>query len=111
MAPKTYPVTVTLDTSTTPPKFTFSADPVVEHGKANISWGRGGTNFVFAAVAFYEGNPFSSIVVQDSGITAVDDNQAPHNYKYCVLVRVPNGTYYSSTLGAIDNGGPTIRNN
>jgi len=106
---KLYTVTVTLDNSV-PPNFSFSPDPVVDHGKATISWVQGSANFEFAALAFDHLNPFQNVVVTDREITAVDDNQVREDHKYSVLVKV-NHVYYSSLGGGMGAGGPTIRNN
>jgi hypothetical protein len=106
---KLYTVTVTLDNSV-PPNFAFSPDPVVDPGKATISWVQGSSNFDFAALAFDHPNPFQNVVVSATGITAVDDNQRPEKHKYSVLVKV-NHVYYSSEGGLTGGGGPTIRNN
>jgi plastocyanin len=106
-------VTVTVDTTVSPPKISFAPDPVpIGPGKTEtIQWTRAKANFTFAALAFDHKNPFSNVVVQDSALSADDNNQKKEDHLYVVLVKV-NGTYYSSKDGSImGNSGPTIRNN
>jgi len=105
-------VTVTLDTSVSPPKFTFKPDPVdINPGTETIHWTRASANFTFAALAIDHPNPFSNVIVHDDELTAYDDNHLVAHHNYNVLVKA-NGTYYSSKEGHIlTGGGPTIRNN
>src|ERR1700719_2273829 len=95
-------VTLTLDTSdpNLPPKFSFVplVLPITKRGKETIHWKPGSSNFSFAAIAFTGQNPFQNVVVSDTEITAIDDNEREEDHKYVVLVRV-HGTYYSSAAG------------
>ena len=99
----------------TPPKLDVSE-------KGRVTWTSTGSNkFTFAALAFYERNPFSSVVVHKDtnsisaldhyyGQGAVDEGEV--EYHYSVLVKLDDGTYVNSEdCRAMTNGGsPTIRN-
>ena len=107
-------------------KLTFNFKPSVLEvsEKERVVWTRavnGSEEFEFAALAFYERNPFTSVVVHKraNSITALDYyygqgavDEVEVDYDYSVFVKLDDGTYTNSDdwkpIG--DGGGPTIRN-
>ena len=120
---RTITVTVSIDPTTHDPVFTFS-DPILPvEDKERVVWILAKSSqpqFEFAALAFYERNPFSGVVIHEDAITALDYYEPKKkgkkytDHEYSVLVKdTTNHTYYNSCDWgpyASDTGGPTIRN-
>jgi hypothetical protein len=104
-------VKVMVDTSTSPPTFSFVPLVLVvdQNYKDVVHWDRVGSNFEFAALAFDHPNPFRDIVVTDAEITAIDTHPSKEDHAYSILIRV--GKQYFSSADTLRAPGPIIRNN